>query len=59
MLSFQQIKSNTHVVILAGVHYLSKPVVIRGKNIRITGEDGAVIRGTSFICLAMPAPIVV
>ena len=46
MLSFQQIKSNTHVVIPAGVHYLSEPVVIRGKNIRITGEDGAVIRGT-------------
>ena len=46
MLSFQQIKSNTRVVIPAGVHYLSEPVVIRGKNIRITGEDGAVIRGT-------------
>ena len=46
MRSFHHIDNNTHVVIPAGIHYLSEPMVIRGKNIRITGEDGAVIRGT-------------
>lgn len=46
MLSLRHIKSDTQVVIPAGIHYLWEPVVIRGKNIRIIGEDGAVIRGT-------------
>ncbi|MBR5519104.1 MAG: right-handed parallel beta-helix repeat-containing protein, partial [Clostridia bacterium] len=30
----------------SGVHYVTDPVAITGKNIRIVGEDGAILRGT-------------
>ena len=41
------IESNTTVRIPAGVHYLTEPVKVRGNNIRIVGEDGAILRGTA------------
>ncbi|MBQ8402438.1 MAG: hypothetical protein IJX14_10985, partial [Clostridia bacterium] len=43
---FNNIRSGTTVRIPSGVHHISSPIVIRGKNIRILGEDGAVLRGT-------------
>ena len=46
MLHFNQIQSGTTVTVPAGVHYLTEPVVLTGKDIRIVGEDGAEIRGT-------------
>lgn len=42
----ERIESGDTVVISAGVHYITEPMVITGKNIRIVGEDGAVLRGT-------------
>ena len=46
----EEIRSGNKIVIPAGIHYLSEPVVIRGKNIRIVGEDGAILRGTVRLC---------
>ena len=40
------IEGNTTLTIPAGVHYLTEPVKLTGQNIRIIGEDGAVLRGT-------------
>lgn len=45
MFSLNDIRSGSVVTIPSGVHYLTEPVVLKGKNIRIIGEDGAVIRG--------------
>lgn len=42
----QIIESGATVSIPAGIHYLTEPVVLKGNNIRIVGEDGAIIRGT-------------
>ena len=47
MFGKESIKSGSEIVIPAGVHYLTEPVVLKGKNIRIVGEDGAVIRGAA------------
>ena len=43
----KKIESGTTVIIPAGVHYLTEPVMLTGKDIRIVGEDGAVLRGTA------------
>lgn len=43
----QMIESGAAVTIPAGVHYLTEPVKLTGKNIRIIGEDGAVLRGAA------------
>ena len=37
---------HTTLCIPAGVHYITEPIVLRGKHIRITGEDSAVLRGS-------------
>ena len=42
----QIIESGATVVVPAGVSYLTVPVKLTGKDIRIVGEDGAVLRGT-------------
>ena len=42
----QIIESGATVVVPAGVSYLTEPVKLTGKDIRIVGEDGAVLRGT-------------
>lgn len=39
------VSSNTIVTIPSGVHYIEKPIIVSGENIRITGEDGAVLCG--------------
>ncbi|MBQ3706758.1 MAG: hypothetical protein II889_02515 [Clostridia bacterium] len=47
MTLFQDWHDNTEIRIPAGVHRFREPVRIRGKkNIRIIGEDGAILRGT-------------
>ena len=42
----QIIESGATIVVPAGVSYLAEPVKLTGKDIRIIGEDGAVLRGT-------------
>lgn len=39
----------TVINIPAGIHRLPKPIRVSGRNIRIYGEDGAVLRGTRMI----------
>ena len=46
----KSIESGATVHIPAGVHYLAEPMVLTGGNIRIVGEDGAVLRGTVKLC---------
>ena len=46
MFDLNQFKTADGYKIPAGVHYLTEPIQISGKNIRISGEDGAVLRGT-------------
>lgn len=45
MIDLSNISSNTTIHIPTGVHYITKPIVIRGENIRIIGEDFAELRG--------------
>lgn len=42
----ETIENGATVRIPAGVHHLSKPVTLTGDNIRIVGEDGAILRAT-------------
>ena len=42
----ERIESGAIVHIPAGVHYLAEPMILTGGNIRIAGEEGAVLRGT-------------
>ena len=37
---------HTTLRIPAGIHYITEPIVLRGKHIRITGEGAAVLRGS-------------
>jgi len=37
-------ENEANIVIPAGVHYVAEPIVLRGENIRIAGENGAVLR---------------
>jgi hypothetical protein len=37
---------NATLRIPAGVHYITAPILVRGKHIRIIGEDNAVLRGS-------------
>ena len=46
MFDLQQFRTADGYKIPAGVHYLTEPIKISGKNIRISGEDGATLRGT-------------
>ncbi|MGN1346637.1 MAG: right-handed parallel beta-helix repeat-containing protein [Eubacteriales bacterium] len=50
MLDLMHLPNDTVVHLPSGITYLTEPVVLRGKNIRITGEDGAVVRGTVKLC---------
>ncbi|MBO5128445.1 MAG: hypothetical protein J6D10_12830, partial [Clostridia bacterium] len=45
-MNFNNLCDHSVVRIPAGVHRFSSPVVIRGNDIRIVGEDGAVLSGT-------------
>ena len=46
MFSEKIINSSCDIVIPSGIHYLSEPVILTGKQIRIRGEEGAILRGT-------------
>ena len=46
MFDLNRFKTADGYKIPAGVHYLTEPIQISGKNIRISGEDGATLRGT-------------
>jgi len=46
MLDFTNIENDSLFCIPSGIHYITNPIRITGKNIRIVGEDGAVLRGT-------------
>jgi len=46
MQDLSSIESSTTVVIPTGVHHITKPVQISGTDIRIVGEEGAILRGT-------------
>lgn len=46
MLDTGIIQNGSALVISAGVHHLTEPIFLKGKNLHITGEDGAVLRGT-------------
>ena len=37
---------HTTLRIPAGVHYITEPILVRGRHVRITGEEGAVLRGS-------------
>jgi len=43
---FDKIHDGTELTVPAGIHHIPEPIVISGKNIRIRGEEGAVLRGT-------------
>ena len=43
---FHTITDGSEIVISSGVHYLHEPIVLKGRHIRIRGEEGAVLRGT-------------
>ena len=45
-MNFSNLHDHSVVHIPAGIHRLSEPVTIRGTDIRIVGEDGAVLSGT-------------
>ena len=45
-----KIGSDTQIIIPAGIHHIPKPILISGSNIRIRGEEGAILRG------AVPIP---
>ena len=46
MFSNFQFRNDSDIFIPSGIHYLSAPVVLKGRHIRIIGEDGAVLCGT-------------
>ncbi|MBQ1955264.1 MAG: right-handed parallel beta-helix repeat-containing protein, partial [Clostridia bacterium] len=46
MFDISKFKTEDGYLIPSGIHYVTEPVVLTGKNIRIIGEDGAVLRGT-------------
>ncbi|MBE6953718.1 MAG: peptide-binding protein [Ruminococcaceae bacterium] len=46
MFDLNRFKTAEGYKIPSGVHYLTEPIKISGKNIRISGEDGATLRGT-------------
>ena len=46
MFDLNQFRTADGYKIPAGIHYLTEPVKISENNIRIYGEDGAVLRGT-------------
>ena len=46
MLSLTNLDHNSTVIIPTGVHTVPDPILIRGRNIRIIGEDGAELHGT-------------
>lgn len=46
MIPFDKIQNDTELIIPAGIHHIPEPIIITGKNIRIRGEKGAVLRGT-------------
>ncbi|MBE6939084.1 MAG: peptide-binding protein [Ruminococcaceae bacterium] len=43
----KEIKSGSNILIPEGIHYVTEPILLRGRDIRITGRDGAVLRGTA------------
>lgn len=43
---FHTITDGSEILIPSGVHYLREPIVLKGRHIRIRGEEGAVLRGT-------------
>ena len=41
-----KIRSDTQIIIPAGIHHIPEPIRISGAHIRIRGEEGAILRGT-------------
>ena len=46
MTDFRHITTGDVIHIPAGVQYITEPIRIRGKNIRIVGEEGAALHGS-------------
>ena len=46
MLNIEEYRLGNEILIPTGIHYITEPIVITENNLRIRGEDGAVLRGT-------------
>ena len=44
MFDISKFKTEDGYLIPSGIHYVTEPVKLTGKNIRICGEDGAILR---------------
>ena len=46
MFDIHQFRTGDEIRIPAGIHHITKPIVLREKKLHICGEEGAVLRGT-------------
>ena len=46
MFDIRKFQSGKDILIPAGIHYVTEPIVLTGSNIHIRGEAGAILRGT-------------